>query len=74
MHVGLDSTASFLLLIIGLFFLSVILLSVVLRLNRFAREMSRINMEIGRTVGSERKYWKQRKKRLWLALLLFRKF
>ena len=61
MHVGLDSTASFLLLIIGLFFLSVILFSVFLRLNRFAREMNRINMEIGRTVGSERKYWKQRK-------------
>jgi len=74
MNIELDPTASFLLLIIGLFFFAMILFSSVMRLNRFSQELSRINMEIRRTVGLEKKYWQQRKKRLWLALLLFRKF
>ena len=38
---------------------------------RFYRDLNYMNMEISRTTGSEREYWKREKKRLWRSLLLF---
>lgn len=42
----------------------------VLGLEKFKRELRYINMEIRRTRGSERNYWKKKKRRLWLSLVL----
>ena len=47
------------------------LIGFVLRYGRFTRELRRLNNEIGRTYGMERKYWVRRKRRLWLSLLPF---
>ena len=41
-----------------------------LGLEKFKRELRYLNMEIRRTRGSERKYWKKKKRRLWLSLFL----
>ena len=37
----------------------------------FARELRRLNMEIGRSHGSERRYYERQKRRLWLSLIPF---
>lgn len=37
----------------------------------FKDELDYINMEICRTVGDERRYWKKEKKKLWLSLIPF---
>lgn len=41
------------------------------KLKRFYRDLNYMNMEISRTTGSEREYWKHEKKRLWRSLLPF---
>lgn len=62
---------SVLLVIIGLPAAIGILTAIVMRLDRFSRELQYIKLEIGRTRGAERKYWKRKKRRLWLSLLPF---
>ena len=52
----------------ALFFL---LIGFVLRYGHFTRELRRLNNEIGRTYGAERRYWVRRRRRLWLSLLPF---
>ncbi len=42
--------------------------------NDFAKELRYIKMEIGRTEGSEQKFWKRKKKKLWLSLFPFVKY
>lgn len=37
----------------------------------FKDELDYINMEIRRTVGGERRYWQNEKKKLWLSLIPF---
>lgn len=67
----LDSTTRFLL---GILFLLIgiwIVTALTIKLNRFSRELEHINMEIRCTIGGERAYWKQQKRRLWLTLLPF---
>lgn len=67
----LDSTTRFLL---GILFLLIgiwIVTALTIKLNRFSRELEHINMEIRRTIGAERAYWKKQKRRLWLTLLPF---
>lgn len=59
--VGLTVVCIVLLLLIGL----------VLRYGSFTRELRRLNNEIGRTYGTERKRWLRRRRRLWLSLLPF---
>ena len=58
---GLTAACIVLLLLIGL----------VLRYGSFTRELRRLNNEIGRTYGEERKRWLRRRRRLWLSLLPF---
>jgi len=57
-----------------IFFLFLILIWIAIFLNIFARELKYFNTEIKRTSGNERKYWKRRKRRLWLSLLPFVKY
>ncbi|MBE6750538.1 MAG: hypothetical protein E7560_05185 [Ruminococcaceae bacterium] len=57
-----------------IFFLFLILIWIAIFLNIFARELKYLNTEIKRTSGNERKYWKRRKRRLWLSLLPFVKY
>ncbi len=53
-------------------FLAILLLvSVVMRIDEFSRELKYIKREIYRTRGREQKYWKGQKCRLWLSLLPF---
>lgn len=40
-------------------------------LNGFISERNYLNNEIGRTVGSEQRYWKRRRRRLWLSIIPF---
>lgn len=40
-------------------------------LNDFSSELRYLNNEIGRTDGSERRYWKRQKRRLWLSIIPF---
>lgn len=40
----------------------------------FKRELRRVNMEIRRTSGRERKYWRKRKHRLYLSIIPFVKY
>ena len=48
-----------------------VLIGFVLRFGNFTRELRRLNNEIGRTYGTERKRWLRRRRRLWLSLLPF---
>lgn len=43
-------------------------------INEFVRELKYLNIEIGRTHGSERRYWLRRRRRLWLSLIPFVKY
>ncbi|MBQ8533482.1 MAG: hypothetical protein IJ462_01450 [Clostridia bacterium] len=36
----------------------------------FKEELRYINMEIHRTDGEDRKYWKKKRRRLWLSLFI----
>lgn len=60
-------------IIVGIIvFLSVILLiSFVIKIEEFTRTLKYINVEIGRTKGEVQKYWKKKRRRLWLSLLPF---
>ena len=40
-------------------------------LNDFSHELRYLNSEIGRTDGSEQRYWKRQKRRLWLSIIPF---
>ena len=40
-------------------------------LNDFSHELTYLNSEIGRTDGSEQRYWKRQKRRLWLSIIPF---
>lgn len=37
----------------------------------FRRELEYVKMEINRTEGEEREYWKRQKREIWLSLLPF---
>ncbi len=43
-------------------------------INDFSRELHMLNMEISRTSGEERRYWKRRRRRLWLSIIPFIKY
>ena len=40
-------------------------------LNDFSGELKYLNSEIGRTDGSEQRYWIRQKRRLWLSIIPF---
>lgn len=57
--------------ILILFFLLIVVLSF---FNDFYRELHYLNIEIRRTVGTERKYWIRKRRKLWLSVLPFVKY
>lgn len=67
----IDSTSRILLLVVLALITLVVIVLLVRSFNRFSRELWLLNMEIGRTTGRERKYWRRRRVRLWLSLLPF---
>ena len=40
----------------------------------FSQELKYINCEIRRSYGSERRYWKHKRRKLWLSLIPFVKY
>jgi hypothetical protein len=40
-------------------------------ISSFRKELYYINVEIKRSIGAEKVYWRQEKRRLWLSLLPF---
>lgn len=71
MPLGADPSTDTLLVILILLFLALFGGVLAWKLRDFIQEMKYINQEIARTIGSERKYWKREKRRLWLSLLPF---
>ncbi len=58
------------LLIIGLF----VVVSVIQHFITISQEIQRINIEIKRTHGSEKRHWKKKKRRLLWSILPFIKY
>ncbi len=63
-------------LIILLIFAFVVILFIVTAglidfVNSFSRELRYINNEIGHTEGAANRYWRRRRRRLWISLFPF---
>ena len=71
MNLGADPITITLLVILILIFAVLFGGAVSMNFREFRRELRHINLEIARTVGHERKYWRQEKRRLLLSLLPF---
>ena len=56
------------------FILGSLLVGLCVFLHDFSRELKYINSEIERTTGSEQRYWRRKRRRLWLSLFLFSKY
>ena len=67
----MDSTT--VILLVGMVLVIGVLLAVRImqRIGRFREDLYYINLEIHRSTGEERNYWKREKRRLWLSLLPF---
>lgn len=48
-----------------------LLVKFVMWINDFSHELRYLNNEISRTDGSEQRYWKHQKRRLWLSIIPF---
>ena len=66
-----DSLFLIIMVLFGLIFLAFVIYSVALRIQEFTHELRLIKTEIRRTSGRERRYWKKRKRRLWLSWIPF---
>ena len=72
--VPLSETIYNLLIAVSVVVMAVLLiLRLALSLEKLIRELKYVNLEIKRTRGSERDYWKKKKRRLWLSLIPFYK-
>ncbi len=67
----LDGLTVAILVVFGLFLGGMFLTVLVQTISSFRQDLRYINMEIARTRGEERQYWKHEKRRLWLTLLPF---
>ncbi len=59
---------------VAVFSLPFLLIGLVSFFSDFSQELHYINMEIGRTTGLERRYWKRQRRRLWFSLIPFVKY
>lgn len=57
--------------IVGGILLLILFVGFVMWAMEFRRELEYVKMEINRTEGEEKKYWKRRKREMWLSLLPF---
>lgn len=67
----LDTATIALLAIVVTFFGIALFVALIKKISSFSEELNYTNIEIGRTEGAEREYWKRKKRRLWLSLLPF---
>lgn len=58
-------------IIIGAIIALLLLIEAVVFLQRFSKDLNRINREIQRAAPEERNYWLRKKRRLWLSLIPF---
>lgn len=59
--------------IVAVVFITV-LINALIRWQTFSFERRRLNNEIQRTHGEEKRHWQRERRRLWLTLLPFTKF
>lgn len=71
MNPEFDAFTNVLLAIVIAFFAVVLLVGLTIKINDFRHDLDYLNMEIARTEGAEREYWKREKRHLWLSLLPF---
>ena len=67
----IDSMTAAMLLALILVLAGMFITALVQGINRFRRDLQYINMEISRTIGSEKAYWMEQRRRLWRSLLPF---
>ena len=67
----LDTTTTVMLVLVILIFATLLIALLVSKLSSFKHDLDIYNMEIARTTGAERQYWKRERRRLWLSLIPF---
>ena len=67
----IDSVTAGMTVALILVFLGLFATAAAQKVKRFRRDLNYMDMEIRRTSGSEREYWKNEKKQLWRSLLSF---
>lgn len=71
----MDQAGSNLLIACGfLFFTLLMIVNVLIKFQDFRSELRVLKIEISRTTGRERKYWKRQLWKLWASLLPFIKY
>ena len=58
-------------IIIGIAVLFIAIVEGVVLLQRFTRDLTRINREISRSTDDDKYYWLKKRRRLWLSLIPF---
>ena len=71
MDPGIDPLVGILFAVVALFFVGLLLTALIMKIHDFNHKLDYINLEIRRTTGKQRKYWKRERHRLWLSLLPF---
>ena len=66
-----DKELWILIALFGSIFGFALLVKFVMWINDFSHELRYLNIEISRTDGSEQRYWKRQKRRLWLSIIPF---
>ena len=61
-------SASLIVVLVGVFVL-ILFVALAVKVKAFRDDLEYLNMEIRRTTGSDRKYWKKKRRKLWLSLL-----
>lgn len=56
---------------VACFFGLLVLWALIIKISDFIHELNHIKKEIKCTTGGEQRYWKRKKRRLWLSLLPF---
>ena len=64
----------FLIILVAIPIVMFLLVGFVLFYMKFSRELYYLNSEISRTVGSEKREWIKKRRRLWLSILPFFKY
>ena len=57
--------------VVAIAFVLILLWAFLVKLEEFRAELDYLNMEIRRAEGAEKKYWKKKRRQLWLSLLPF---
>ena len=68
---SIDTVLVLLTCLMVIFISLLVLVGLVCFFNDFLQELKYLNSEIGRTSGSERRYWIRKRTKLWLSLIPF---